>query len=811
MPALLTHRRAFRPERAWIALLCLLAANSGRVLRAEPAVFSHQVVPLLFKLGCSAGQCHGSFSGKGGFRLSLFASRADLDYANIRYGGFGRRINLHDPAASLLLAKPTAQISHGGGLRLERGSPEYELLASWIAAGAKFDSDQDIAIKSVRLDPTSLTLEVGAAPLSLRALARLADETEVDVTRFAKFESQDPSLFSVDSLGQVSALRHGDAPILAHYAGRIAFATALASAPLPPGLAFVDEPLLDEIDKLVVDKLRRLNLVPSALCDDAEFLRRVYLDTTSTLPTPEQVRAFLADASTDKRAKVIEELLAHPLHAAQWATRLCDMIGADDRFLDSTPFHDWFRNKFAHNAGWDQIAYGVFCATAADDMTPEQVLAMQARAAEEEKRKQEQAASGQPAAPPAEGAPPPLAPWETGYASRRTLDALYSAIKFQVQVRDAEGKETARLVDARQLAMQTANAFLGMQLACAQCHKHPSDKWTQADFLGLASVFSHVELGGPDPRLLAMNVTVNGIHVGDKPGETFIDPVSEQMVRPRALDGPTIDVQPGSDPRQEVWKWLVAPQNPYFARAIVNRVWAGYMGRGLYEPVDAQANANPPSHPELLDHLARDFVDHQFDLRHLERRLLNSLTYQRGWRTNASNLHDQRNYSHGLLRRLTAEQMVDAISQITGTPPKLTKVYGGEIRDGARVIEMSLSRFRGDDWYPLVIFGKPLRVQSCDCERSSAPSLSQALYLYNDDTLWAKIVDESGRLKKLVEQQPDDRALIEELYLLSLSRLPSAAEMDRTLAYLPGVPSRLEAYQDVLWSLLNRQEFLVRH
>ena len=172
----------------------------------------------------------------------------------------------------------------------------------------------------------------------------------------------------------------------------------------------------------------------------------------------------------------------------------------------------------------------------------------------------------------------------------------------------------------------------------------------------------------------AQKVNLSGVHAEDNAVESFLDPSTQQPLPPRILGGPTIAVKPGSDPRQELWRWMTAKENPYFAAAIVNRVWAHYLGRGFVEPADAQAAANPPSHPEVLDTLARDFVAHGYDLRHLHRRILNTLAYQRDWRTNPSNAKDDRNFSHRRLRRLTAEQALDAIAQITGTPIKLAKV-----------------------------------------------------------------------------------------------------------------------------------------
>jgi hypothetical protein len=523
-------------------------------------------------------------------------------------------------------------------------------------------------------------------------------------------------------------------------------------------------------------------------------VRRVHLDVIGQLPTPDEVRAFLSDKTPDKRARLIDRLLEHPLHAALWAGKLCDMVGADDRFLGDGvyQFHDWFRGKFEENAPWDKIAFGVLCATAADGRNPEQIRADQKIEAENRKKY-----GGKP--PPL---PPGKQPWQAGYAARKSLDVFYSNL-INTQTLPGQG----RTVNGRQIALRVAHTFLGVRLECAQCHKHPYDRWSQGDFFGFAAVFAHTGIG-VDPELKAQKVNLSGVHAVAKPVEEFLDPDTQTPVPPRIPGGPLIAVKPGVDARQEVWKWLAQADNPLFAPAIVNRVWEHYLGRGIIEPADAQAAANPPSHPEALAELVRDFVASKYDLRRLERRILNSLAYQRDWRTNPTNAKDERNFARRKLRRLTAEQALDAIAQVTGTPVKIPKRYGSP-RDGQKAVEIALSRVGGDDGYVLQIFGRPIRVQNCDCERSSAASLSQTLYLFNDEKLIAKIHDGQGRLTKLVQSQGDDAKLIEELYLWTLTRTPAPAEFERDRKYVQAVGNRLEAYQDLLWSLLNRHEFIV--
>ncbi len=778
------------PRVLFLLLVTLMPTNR---VRAETPLFGREVVPVLYKLGCSAGSCHGSFSGKGGFRLSLFASDPVADYRQVR-GMFDRRLNLQAPEQSLLLLKPTGKLPHGGDVRLVPGSAEYHLLRRWIEAGAPYDPAREGHVVAVCVEPPKFVTAEGAAPTPLKVLARLDDGSERDVTHLARFEIFDGTIAEMDS-GRVSGRRIGDTHILAHYAGQIGYTYALVPLPAPKGIAWPEEKLADPIDRLIVDKLRQLNIVPSPRCDDLTFLRRVHLDVTGQLPLPDDIRKFLADPAPDKRAQVIDSLLAHPLHAAVWATKLCDITGADNRVLYDravSDAHDWYRNKLAANWPWDKIVLGVLTASTADDRSIEELAAHLKRQAEEKKKPAPEAPQGKP--------------WERGYALRNTLDVFFDNNKFRVQAGPDRGK-----IDPQPIALHVATAFLGVRLECAECHKHPHDRWSQEDFFGFTLAFAYVNRG-VDPNLRKQKVNLGGLYAADEPLAHFVQTIAGKVSLPRVLGGADIAVKPGVDPRRAVWEWMVRPDNPYFARALVNRVWAYYFGRGLIEPVDALGAANPPSHPEVLDELVRDFIESKYDLRRLHRRILTSAAYQRGWETNASNAKDERNYAHHPLRRMAAEQVVDAVAQVTATPVALAPVYSGDPkRPFDRSVEYPLSRPGGADSYVLKIFDKPQRTQSCDCERAETPNLSQSLYLYNDQALISKITTPDGRLTKLLASVADNNRLLDELYLLTLSRPPSDAERQRAARYLATARSRAEGFEDLLWSLLNRREFLVNH
>ena len=780
-------------------LLLVPALWTTGAARAEEPLFGREIVPMLYKLGCSSGSCHGSFSGKGGFRLSLFASDPDADYREVR-GILGRRINLQNADESLILQKPSGKVPHEGGLKLPPNSEEYRVLKRWIESGTPYSPEKEGRVASVRVDPPEFLAKVDAAPTTLKVFAKMVDGSEREVTRFVRFEPFDTTIAEVNPQAQVAGLRSGDTHILAHYAGQIGYTFALVPQVLAKDIKFPEEKLPDAVDRMIAGKLKKLNIVPTPLADDLTFLRRVHLDVTGQLPMPEDIRKFLADNSPNKRARVIDELLVHPLHAAVWATKLCDITGADNRVLYDQAVsnaHDWYRNKLTANWPWDKIVRGVLTASAADGRSVEDLSAEVKRIQEERKQKLPKEEKKKD---------PAVKPWESGYALRNTLDVFFDNNKFRVQAGPDRGQ-----IDPQPIALHASTAFLGVRLECAECHKHPHDRWSQEDFLGFTLSFAYINRG-VDPRLKMKKVSYAGVHATDAPLPFFAKMVEGKVSGPRVLGGQPITVQPDGDPRLEVWKWMTGPDNPYFARSIVNRVWAYYFGRGLIDPVDALSAGNPPSHPDVLEELVQDFVKHKYDLRHLHRRILNTAAYQRGYETNPTNAKDERNYSHRLLRRMSAEQVVDAVAQATGTPVQLAPVYSGDPnRPFARSIEYPLSRPGGADSYVLKIFDKPQRTQSCDCERAETPNLSQSLYFYNDQALINKITAKDGRLEKLLASQADNEKLLEELYLLTLSRLPAGDERQRAQRYLATAGSRAEGFEDLLWSLLNRREFLVNH
>jgi hypothetical protein len=758
--------------------------------------FERHVMGLFGRAGCNTGSCHGSFQGRGGFRLSLFGHEPDKDFLAVARAALGRRINPANPDASLLLLKPTGQVPHGGGVRFGKGSWEYHLLRTWIGQGAPWDQGSG-QVAEVTLSPPEIAFRKAGGQQPIQVRARFADGSQEDVTAFCDFRTNDDAVADVTATGLVRGLRPGSTAVIVSYRGNVRPVPVLVPVALPAGFAYPPAPERNYVDREVFARLRQLNVMASDLCGDGEFLRRVTIDTVGRLPSPAEVRAFAADQDPDKRAKKIDALLAHPLHAALWATRFCDLTGNDTRSLDrpymlqpraSQAWHDWFRKRVHENVPYDAIVRGVLCATSREGQGPQVWM-------EQVRRIDEQFLWGH----------------DSDYARRKTLDLYW---------------RRRPAVTMEQWGERTAAAFLGVRLECAQCHKHPFDRWTQADYRAYANVFGAVAVGAsPEAAELiaAENAQrrrridankqfheVREVFLAARP-RALRHPDTGQPLPARAPGGPEIRFEEGKDMRETLFRWLRRPDNPYFARAFVNRIWGHYFGVGIVHPVDDFALANPPSNERLLQALAKDFVDSKFDIRHLERVILNSRVYQLSSKANATNRDDKVNFARSYLRPLTAEVAIDVLNSALGTEER----WGLEVKRGARAIEVGasdLSPFPNPNvLYALRRFGRPPRTSACDCQRVSAPSLARQLFLMTDPGLLQKMHDPAGRLRRLLRSQLTDQEVFDELFLGSLSRLPTAAERRAFREYRRRVTDRRAAFADTLWALINTREFILNH
>jgi hypothetical protein len=792
--------------------------GGGSVTRVD---FERHVMGLFGRLGCNSGSCHGSFQGKGGFRLSLFGYDPEKDYLALTREAQGRRVNRTAPERSLLLLKATGQVPHGGLTRFGKNSWAYRLLHTWVTQGARWEKGSGEA-RAIRVTPPEYAFRGPRQAGQLRVEATFADGSREDITAFCDFRTNDDAVARVTPLGKLESDRPGDTAVIVSYRGHVLPVRVMV--PLVPAKGFVYPrvPEVNYIDREVFAKLRRLNMVPSELCTDAEFLRRVTLDTVGTLPAPDEVRAFLADKRPDKRARKIDELLSHPMHAALWATKFCDITGNNTDALEapqqrrprlSQMWHDWLRKRVAANTPYDEIVRTILTATSREGRSPEDYL-KEVEAVDEAVDKGE--------------APP--------YAERATLDLFW---------------RRQQRVPIDQWAEKTAAAFLGVRLECAQCHKHPFDRWTQADYRSYANLFAPVSFGvSPEAnkafraaqgerarknaerqRLARMGKgkvvppplsPLREVFIANNPRQAGLlpHPDTGRPLPPRALGGPEIAVAPGEDPRVPLYLWMRRPDNPFFARSFANRVWGHYFGTGIVHPVDDFSLANPPSNPKLLDALAADFARTGYDLRALERTVLNSRTYQLSSTPNATNRLDRNNYARSYVRPLMAEVVVDTLNAALGVSEK----WGPEAREGARAIEIGSSRVQNASVnYAFRVFGRPPRSSACDCERAMEPGLPQKLFLLADPNLEAKLRAPGNRLADLVTEDRTDDQVLDELFLATLSRFPTEAERAHFAklaavakpAAAPGKGAaqrdRRALFADTLAALINTTEFIFNH
>jgi hypothetical protein len=768
--------------------------------RVEHVDFERHIMGLFGRMGCNAGSCHGSFQGKGGFRLSLFGYNPEKDHAALTREVFGRRIDHLDPDNSLILLKATGRVEHGGGVRFTRNSWQYRLFREWLVRGAAWQRGSG-AVGEVRVDPPQAAFRHAGESTQLRVSARFADGTAENITAFCDFRTNDDAVAEVNNLGLMKALRPGSTAVVVTYRGNVVPVRVLVPMKRREGFAYPNIPEKNYIDREVYARLRQLNMVPSDLAGDEEFLRRVTIDTIGCLPAPDEVRRFLADKEPDKRPRKIDELLSHPLHAALWATKFCDITGNDTQALEgnqvqyrirlSQMWHDWFRKRLSENVPYDQIVRGVLCATSREGRDPEQWIE-QARGIEESV----------------------FAEGDTSkYAERETLDLFWRRRNFNVPI--------------EQWGEKTAAAFLGVRVECAQCHKHPFDRWTQAEYWAHANLFGQVTQGfSPDAKRLIDAENLNRKKEAGKrkpPLNQFVqlrevfvggrnavkpNPETGKPLPAKALGGPVIPYVKGEDPRVALFEWLRQPDNPFFARAFVNRVWGHYLGVGLVDPVDNFSLANLPSNEKLLDLLAKDFVENKFDIRHIERVILNSRVYQQSSLANPTNKLDKVNYARSYVRPMLAEVVVDVLNTALGVDEN----FGPQVRPKCRAVEVGASQLANPGLtYIFRIFGRPPRTAACDCQRSMEPALPQKLFLMTDQGLLTKFRSSEGRLAKLLQSDLSDEQVLEELFLATLTRYPTPRDREVFTAYRAAARDRREAFTDTLWALINTREFILNH
>ena len=704
----------------------------ARAAGSEPVTFLRDVAPILNKVGCTAGTCHGAAKGKNGFKLSLRGYDPQLDYEALLYDLAGRRFNRADPGKSLMLAKPSLEVAHGGGRRFAKDSDYYKTIYAWIAQGVPFGDPAKETVAELRTEPKEIFMTRPGETASFKVVARYQDDQTRDVTRETTIESNVPDVASVESdSSTIRGERVGEATLLVRYQGTFG---AIPVTVLNPKPGFVWKPLPQHnyIDRLVDAKLERLKIQPSPVADDVTVFRRLSLDLTGRLPSPESVRAFVGDPTPSrmKHAKTIEKLIASPEYVDHWTVKWGDLLQSSRKYLGEKgayEFQEWIHTAIATNRPYDKLVRELLTARGSSYDNP-------------------------------------------------------AANYFRVTREPKPAME------------KTTQVFLGVRMVCAQCHDHPFERWTQNQYYQMSAFFSAV-----------------GIRAGYEVGEEIVfdqrsdyeikHPKDGRLIKPQfMLASGAAPVPDGPQRRDALAEWLTSKDNPYFAKAIANRMWSYFIGKGVIDPVDDIRASNPPSNPALLEALTKDFVTHDFDLRYLMRTIVSSRTYQASIVTNEWNANDRDNFSHAIPRRLSAEELMDGVSSAAGVKAHFPEVP--EDTAASQLVDPHIGREGFLD-----VFGRPPRESSCECERRSDFSLPQALNLVNGRTISDAVGDPNGRVAKLVLSGTSDEVVVNELYLAALGRPPTREEHLRGMTYLSKGAKGSRA-QDLLWALLNSKAFL---
>ncbi|MBM82256.1 MAG: hypothetical protein CMJ78_16950 [Planctomycetaceae bacterium] len=704
--------------------------------KAKQYSFRHDVMPVLSKAGCNMGACHGYSLGKNGFRLSLRGSDPEKDFNYLTDEFFERRVNRHNPPASLVLTKPLGDVPHKGGVRFDHGTLSHEYLVGWITDGAKSDLADSVKLESIEIFPKNVVL-APKRQQQMQLLAKYSDGSIRDVTRLGIFTVNTQRVAEVTDEGLVTATELGESAVSARFERIFATANFIV---LQPNQNFQPTPIPEKklIDKFVIKKLNDLNIKPSALSDDATFLRRVYLDMIGIQPTPNEVLAFINDKAPDKRVKTIDAMFKRSEFVDQWSLKWGDLLQNSRTHLSDPAvyaFREWLRASVASNMPLDEFVRSILLGRG-------------------------------------------------GVADNPT--SAYFAIS----------KDTD---DTLQRATQV---FCGVRMLCAKCHPHPFENWTQGDYYGLHSFFNQVTTKA-DPRLAgvrnAKSVLLN------LPAAHSVNPRTGQRQPPRYLGGGEPEIPVNSDRRKAYAEWLTSSDNPFFGRSMTNRIWSYFFHRGIIHPVDDLRTTNPPINPLLLDALTKDFIDHNFDVRHLMRTIVLSDTYQRSSLANETNGHDDMNFSRAIPRRLSAESLLDSLVQATAVPESFRGAPAGFTAKQLPDANIQ-SEF-------LNLFGKPKRMEACECERDDGSNMLQALHFINGKSILSRVTNGNGRVAQLLRTKDiTNEKLINELYLWSLARNPNAKEVELGLKFFAAYKGkRKEAAEDLMWALLNSKDFMLVH
>ncbi len=737
----------------FFAALLVIATGGLRSPFAEAAdvSFERDVLPVLTRAGCNAGACHGNLNGKGGFKLSLKGEDVAGDFAALTRDMLARRTDPIRPSESLMLQKATAQVPHEGGARFAKTSNEYAILNDWISRGCKFDAPGAATLTKLSVTPASKILVDPADRFQVKAFASFSDGSTRDVTSLAAFEFTAVGVAKITNAGEVIREQTGETVLLVRYASRVAPVRIvfLPNRPVPDLSAFTSN---NEIDKLVLAQLKELRLKPAELAPDHVFLRRAFLDALGILPTPAETRTFLSDPDLKKREKLIDALLVRSEFAEFWAQKWSDLLRNEEKALDKkgvAVFYRWIAAQLAADQPLNEFARDIIAARGSTYENP-----------------------------PAN---------------------FWRAIR-----------------DPLMRSESVAQVFLGTRIGCARCHNHPFDRWTIDDYYGFGALFARVDyrvLENNKKDMLDKHEFVGEQIVWQNRTGEMPNPRTKQSAKPRFLGARTPNMSDADDRLAAVADWIASPTNPFFAKAQVNRIWLHLMGRGLVDPNDDFRATNPPTNPELLDWLAKDFAKGDFRLKRMVKTIMLSRTYQLSATVrDRTTMGDELHNSHAAVVPLEAEQLLDALSSVTGVPVQFKGYPLGMRANQLPAPPQSGRRFDGVSMGEkfLKTFGKPDRLLTCECERNDDPGLLQAFQLITGELMNSLVRDADNRVGKMLSAGKTDAEMLDEFYLAALCRKPTTLEEKKLLALLTAAKDRRAAWEDVLWALLNSKEFLLR-
>jgi hypothetical protein len=704
----------------------------------QPISFRNQLIASLNVGGCNQGACHGTPSGKNGFRLSLRGYDPAQDYIQLTRDVLGRRADRLNPEASLIYQKALGRVPHEGGQRYQAKSVPAEVMLQWLAEGLQDDPVNAPTLQTIDVLPGSRVLNAPARFQQLSVLGKFSDGSIRDVTRLTVFSSSDNAIADVNANGLVEFGQSGEVAILCRYLDQL---KPVRFTYLEPKKGFVwnNPPEVNYVDKHVFEKLKMMNILPSEPCTDQEFIRRAYMDVCGILPPPDATRAFLASTDAKKREKLVDELLDKPEYADFWTLKWSDVLRSNRKTIQIKGIHvyqKWLRSHVADNTPFDSVVRDLLTASGSTYANP---------------------------------------PANFYRISR----------------------------DPQNLAETTAQLFFGIRMQCAKCHNHPFERWTQDDYYSMAAFFARVKQkkDGEEPGATAQTPGAEVIY-SERGGEVT-QPRTQKVMAPKFMGAEIPTIAPGKDRREILAAWLTKGDNPFFPKSVVNRIWFHLNGRGIVDPVDDFRDSNPSANDALLDALAKDFVDKKFNVKHVIRTIMLSRTYQLSAQTNEFNKDDNKYFSHAVTKLHPAEPLLDAVCYTTGIAEK----FAGHPL-GTRAVQLP----DGENGHVfLKTFGQPGRELACECERESDSNLAQALQLINGPTVNDKLRNPNNRIGLLVAKKVSDSEMLNELYLVALSRPPAPDEVKAATEHLAKNTDKRKAWEDLVWALLNSKEFLFRH